>query len=156
MPAYKNALAFYNQSLNEELHLFNGKEDKGYPYQFDNGTPYFLTNNWSKGTLNYDGKVYENVSMLYDVASDEVLYLYFDNRSRIRLVKEKVAGFSIMAHNFIHITPDSLHSSSLAPGFYDELYYGANSLLAKRTKKLKLLSNHPVRKREFFTKITTI
>ncbi len=85
-PAYKNAVGFYNQSLNEELHLFNGKEDKGYAYRFDNGTPYFLTNDWSKGSLNYDGKVYENVSLLYDVVSDEVVYLYFDKISRIRLV----------------------------------------------------------------------
>ena len=55
LPAYKNAIAFYNQSLREELHLFNGKEEQAYPYQFSEGTPYFLSNKWSKGTLDYDG-----------------------------------------------------------------------------------------------------
>lgn len=136
-PAYKNAVALYNQSLTEELHVFNGREDKGYTQQFSVGTPYFLTDNWSKGTLKYDGKMYENVSLLYDVAKDEVVYLYFDNMSRIRLAKQKVSGFSIMGHDFIHIIPDSLHSSPVAPGFYDELHHGKTSLLAKRTKNIQ-------------------
>ncbi len=137
LPAYKNAVAFYNETLREELHLFNGKEDKVYPYQFTEGTPYFLTNKWSKGALKYDGKMYEDVSLLYDEARDQLVYLYFDNASAVRLIKDKVEGFSIMGHNFIHLTPDSLHSSSLAPGFYDELYRGNNSLLAKRTKNIQ-------------------
>ena len=134
--AYKNAIAFYNQSFREELHLFNGKEEQAYPYQFSEGTPYFLSNKWSKGTLDYDGKMYEDVSLLYDVVRDELIYLYFDNRSRIRLIKEKVSEFSIMGHNFINITPDSLFSSSIAPGFYDKLYQGKINLLVKRTKKI--------------------
>ncbi len=137
LPAYKNAVALYNQALKEELHLFNGREEKGYPYQFTEGIPYFLTNKWSKGTLNYDGKIYEDVSLLYDAARDELVYLYFNNASAVMLIKDRVEGFSIMGHNFIHITPDSLHSSSIAPGFYDELYYGNNSLLAKRTKNIQ-------------------
>lgn len=137
LPAYKNAVTFYNKTLKEELHLFNGKEDKGYAYQFTEGTPYFLTNKWSKGSLNYNGEIYEDVSLLYDAARDELVYLYFDNASAIRLIKDKVSGFSVMGHHFIHITPDSLHSSSIAPGFYDELYNGNNKLIAKRTKNIQ-------------------
>src|SRR3954468_14149899 len=74
--AYKSAVAFYSQSLTEELHLFKGREDKGYSKEFMEGTPYFLTENWSEGTLKYDGKVYENVSLLYDVAEDELKCQY--------------------------------------------------------------------------------
>ena len=136
-PDYKNAVTFYNHSLNEELHVFNGKEDKEYFYKFNEGTPYFITDKWTKGTLDYDGKLYENVSLLYDVLKDEVVYLYFDRISRIRLQKEKVYAFSISGHNFIHVTPDSLSSSSVAAGFYDLLYQGKIALLAKRTKNIQ-------------------
>lgn len=135
-PAYKNTVTYYNQSLSEELHLFNGKENKEYPNVFSTGTPYFISNNWSKGTMNYDGKMYENVSLLYDVVKDEVVNLYFNNISRVQLAKEKVLAFSIRDHNFIHITPDSLRAL-VAPGFYDELYHGKTSLLAKRTKNIQ-------------------
>lgn len=136
-PAYKNAVTFYNQSLHEELHIFNGKEDKGYLHKFDEGTPYFITNKWSKGNLNYDGKLYEDVSLLYDVVKDEVGYLYFNNLSEIILSKEKVSAFSVMGHHFVNVTPDSLRTSSIAAGFYDELYHGKTLLLAKRTKNIQ-------------------
>ena len=136
-PAYKNAVAFYSQSLGEELHMFNGREYKGYREQFSEGTPYFLTNKLSKGTLDYDGKMYENVSLLYDAAKDELICLYFDNASLMKLEKNRVAGFSIMGHHFIHIKSDSLQSSPLQSGFYDELYHGRNSLVAKRTKNIQ-------------------
>lgn len=136
-PDYKNAVAFYNQSLSEELHLFNGREYKGYADKFSTGTPYFLTDKWSKGTLHYEGKMYENVSLLYDVAKDELVYLYFDNASAVRLEKQRVSAFSIMNHNFIYIPSDSLHASSMTSGFYDELYHGNNSLIVKRTKNIQ-------------------
>ena len=42
-----------------------------------------------------------------------------------------------MGHRFINITPDSLFSSSIAPGFYDKLYHGKMDLFAKRTKKIE-------------------
>ncbi len=136
-PEYKNALAFYNQSLSEELHLFNGREYKGYTDKFSEGTPYFQSDKWSKGTLYYEGKMYENVSLLYDEVKDELVYLYFDNASSVRLGKERVSAFSIMSHNFINILSDSIHASSITPGFYDELYHGNNSLIAKRTKNIQ-------------------
>lgn len=136
-PGYKNAIAFYNGSLAEELHLYNGIEDKGYPYQFAEGTPYFITNNWSEGTLKYEGKWYENVPLLYDAAADEVVYLYFNKISRIKLIKEKVSEFSIQDHHFIQISSNSPAAKSIAPGFYDQLYAGKISLLAKRAKSIQ-------------------
>jgi hypothetical protein len=149
---YKNAIAFYNQSLSEELHLFNGRLDKGYPYSFEEGTPYFLTNSWSRGTVNYEGKKYENVSLLYDVTLDELVYLYFDKVSRIRLIKEKVSEFSLMDHSFIHLATGSLHGASLAPGFYDRLYYGKVSLLARRTKHIETTFRHSGAERKVYNK----
>lgn len=151
-PGYKNAVAFYNQSLSEELHLFNGREDKGYTQQFHSGTPYFISNKWSVGSVKYDGKLYENVSLLYDVARDEVVYLYFDKISRIQLAKEKVAAFSIMGHDFVHITQDSLRSASVVPGFYDQLYHGKVSLLARRTKNIQTFIQQSAEVNDVFSK----
>ncbi len=136
-PEYKNAVAFYNQSLSEELHLFNGREYKGYAEQFNEGTPYFLSDKWSKGTLHYEGKMYENVSLLYNVAKDELICLYIDKASAVLLDKQRVSAFSIMNHHFIHLPSDSLHTSSITPGFYDELYHSNNSLIARRTKNIQ-------------------
>src|SRR3954447_21073730 len=95
---YKNAVALYNTSIREELHLFNGRESNDYNHPFVQGTPYFITANWSKGRVEMEGKVYDTVSLLYDVVKDQLFFLYFNNISGVQLDKEKVAGFSIMGH----------------------------------------------------------
>lgn len=137
LPVFKNIVDFYNKSLSEQLHLYNGKEYKEYPYQFNEGHPYFLSGNWSKGTLSYDGKVYEEVPMLYDVVQDELVILHFDNRSKISLIKEKISAFSLLAHSFVNIQTKNINSSTITEGFYDLLYQGKTSLFAKRTKNIQ-------------------
>ena len=149
---YKSAVAFYNDTLHEELNVFNGREDKGYVYKFVEGTPYFITDSWAKGTLNYEGKPYADVSLLYDVFKDELVYLYLDKISRVRLSKEKVSGFFISGHHFIQLTPDSVRSSSLPAGFYDELYHSSVSLLVKRTKNIQSFIRQTTEEFKVFSK----
>ena len=149
---YKSAVTYYNNSLLEELHLFNGGESKDYTYSFSEGMPYFITNNWSAGNVNYDGKLYENVSILYDVVMDQLICLYFNKISRVTLLKEKVSGFSVLGHSFIHLKPEDLHSSSLTPGFYDQLYKGKISLFARRTKNIQTSFKQTGAERKVFSK----
>ncbi|MDP9230846.1 MAG: hypothetical protein M3O67_09280, partial [Bacteroidota bacterium] len=152
LPAFKSIVDFYNKSLSEQLHLYNGKEYKDYPYQFNEGHPYFLSNNWSKGTLNYDGEHYEEVPMLYDVVQDELVILHFDNRSKICLVKEKISSFSLLAHSFVNIQPKNINSSTITEGFYDLLYAGQVSLFAKRTKNIQTFYRQSVSEIKIFKK----
>lgn len=135
--SFAKAVDVYNASLAQELGLFNGRDDKEYAYNFDEGTPYFITNKWSTGTVDYDGKTYDNVSLLYDVARDELMFLYFDKISRVRLLKEKVAGFTLLGHSFINLMTDSSQTTYYLSGFYDRLYHGNVSLLVKRTKNIQ-------------------
>lgn len=152
LPAIKNIVDFYNKSLSEQLHLYNGKEYKDYPYQFNEGHPYFLSNNWSKGTLNYNGELYEEVPMLYDVVKDELVILHFDNRSKICLIKEKISAFSLLAHSFVNIQPKKINSSTITEGFYDLLYPGKTSLFAKRTKNIQTFYRQSVSEIKIFKK----
>lgn len=136
-PAFKNALAVYNNSFADQLHLFNGTEYRDYSRPFDEGQPYFVTNEWSKGMVNYDGNVYENVSILYNLVTDELIILNWKSTSKIQLIKEKVAGFSLANHTFLYITADSLFSTGMNEGFYDVLASGKTSLLVRRTKNIQ-------------------
>ncbi len=136
-PAFKNVMASYNNSFAGQLHLFNGKEYRDYRKPFEEGQPYFITNTWTKGTVDYDGNRYDNVSVLYNLVTDELIILNYNNISKIQLIKEKVAQFSMAGHSFINITPDSLFSSGLTPGFYDVLAAGKLSLLVRHTKNIQ-------------------
>lgn len=136
-PDVKNALVVYNASLANQLRLYNGKEYKEYQYSFELGQPFFFHSDWSKGTVMYDGGFYKDVSILYNIVTDQLIIQNHHNFSKIQLIKDKVASFSLLGHSFINIPRDSLLSTNLKPGYYDILSTGNITLLARRTKNIQ-------------------
>ena len=143
-PAENNVIKFYNAALSEQLHLYNGKEYKDYAMPFDEGSPYFINTGWSNGTVDYDGKNYKDVSLFYNVVNDDVIIADHNKALKILLIKEKVAGFSLLGHSFLNLSRDSLFSTDMHPGFYDVLATGKISLLARRTKSIKTTTKQKV------------
>lgn len=114
--------------------LYNGFNFYGYaPNFFETGFPFFQEQDWIKGYVDYDGIKYHQVSLKYDLLTDELIVQHFDGLSSINLVKSKVKDFNISGHRFIHLQQtDSL--LKIPSGFYEELYNKKLILLAKRTK----------------------
>lgn len=136
-PAVKNAIDYYNSVFAEQLHLYNGKEYVDYSRPFEEGQPYFLNSYWNKGTVTYSGNNYSDVSIKYDLVSDDVIILASNKIFKIRLLKENVARFSIAGHSFINLSRDSLTGTNMPQGFYDVLTDGTIKLLARRTKYIQ-------------------
>lgn len=143
-PAFKNAIAFSNNTFSKQLHLFNGEEVPDYHRLFTKGQPYFITNAWSKGTIIYEGISYEDVSILYDIITDDILILSHNNISRIRLIKEKISHFSFAGHSFVNLNANSFPATGLRAGFYDVLVTGKITLLAKRTKQVQPIAGQSI------------
>lgn len=137
LPAVKDLAADYNKTFVEQLHLYNGIQYREYHKPFDEGQPYFVQNSFSRGTVSYDGGFYENVSILYNLVTDQVIILGRNNIAEIQLLKDKVSAFSLQSHTFINMHPDTLLSTGMPEGFYDLLTTGKTSLLAKRTKNIQ-------------------
>jgi len=135
--AYDKAVAFYNASFGPELRIFNGKEYQEYRESFKEGHPYFVTNAFSKGTLHYEGSKYEDVSLLYNLVTDQLIILNAAGSAKIQLIKERVDSFSFPAHSFINIGTDSSLSEGLSSGFYEVLSTGKINLLARHTKNIQ-------------------
>ena len=72
--------------------------------------------------------------MLYDLLKDQVVVQHSNGFSKVGLVSEKVKEFTLLNHHFIRLEGDSLSGSPIIAGFYDELYTGKLSVLAKRIK----------------------
>lgn len=123
---------FY-KSVNENSHLFNGTEYIMYD-QHIKGNPYFL-DEMSPGSIFYDGTLYTNVPMLYEVAKGNVVVRQYNNGLLINLINERVDSFSVNNHTFLHITPDS-GNTVITNGFYDRIYNGKIALFVKRQKIL--------------------
>jgi len=136
-PALANAMALYNNAFATQLPIFNGREYPDYRRPFTKGQPYYITDKWSIGTVKYEGVTYTDVSIQYNIVTDQVVILHSNGVSKIQLIKGLVSAFSFLDHSFINIPRDSLVSTGMPPGFYDILTPGKLSLLARRTKNIQ-------------------
>ncbi|HEX6432136.1 MAG TPA: hypothetical protein VF008_30805, partial [Niastella sp.] len=132
-PTIVKAGDVYNPFIYKQSRLYNGIEHLGYSIRIK-GHAYFLEKELQAGSIVYDELEFVNVPMLYDLLKDQVVVLHSNGFSRVGLVSEKVKEFTLLNHHFIRLEADSLAGRLIFTGFYDELYTGKLSVLAKRIK----------------------
>ncbi len=132
--ALKHVREIYSGSLSEQSGIYRGIDYIGYPYPIKKGEQFFLTGEERKGEIRYDGMLYKNIPMWYDIARNEVIVGYADNSSKISLHNEKISDFLIENHRFINIQGDTAIKYDLKEGFYDQIYKGKSEILVKRAK----------------------
>ena len=135
--AIDNTIAFYHQSIGSQSGIYNGFQYYRYPGFINSGHPFYFADSLTKGSVYYDGVFYENVSLLYDEVTDELLTTDFRGDNLVQLVKLKVDSFTINDFLFIKIVV----SQSLFPGYYRQLYSGETSALAKEVKTIAKTTN---------------
>lgn len=127
----------YREKLAEQSTLYLGRVYTG----FDNritGHAFFLSGEWLPASILYDGVLYENVDLLFDIVREEVVVRHPNGFAKIKLLNERISWFSFSDHTFIRLQePDSANGSFPEAGIYQELYEGDLSVLAKRKKHLK-------------------
>lgn len=133
--AGKKAIDLYHRALGNQAHIFNGSEYVDYE-QKKEGHQYFLTNQWTYGTITYGGLEYTNIPMLYNLETDDVIIGQFSEAGRfnqIKLNRQQVSGFTLSGNRFVHLRKHSAPEH----GFYQELYAGHVQVLARRRKEYK-------------------
>jgi hypothetical protein len=106
----KNDSLFYNFSIDfvkqnytgavkESLPIYNGGEYIKYIPR-TKGHPYFYSDSFVKGNIFYQGVLYENVSMQYDLVYDKVLLRNYPGDFIMTLGSEKIKYFIIANHIF--------------------------------------------------------
>ena len=126
----------YFGELKSEAPIYNGKMYHPVSNLDEGGHALFLSNQYTKGTLVYNANVYHDVNLMYDLVRDELVLLNFDQVGGIVVWPDCVDAFSLHQHTFIHIGRDSVAKKGITPGYYDLLYKGKTSLLAKRIKTI--------------------
>ena len=101
------------------------------------GNPFFLKEGLVPGKILYDGTLYENIPIAYDMLKEVLVTKSFSKSTDISLVGERVAYFSIDSHDFVRLVKDSTQSNLPNTGFYERLYLGDISVFEKREKKIK-------------------
>jgi len=131
----KNAIHLYDVYTDGNAPIFNGPEYIYYLFKME-GDPYFIKGAFSKGWIGYRGRVYNPVSMFYDIQRDQLVILNADSLSNIVMLNQFVDSFYLSGHTFISLKED--HKQNLfTTGFYDLLYNGHIQLLARRIKTME-------------------
>lgn len=130
--AYNNAVSLFHKYTDKQARLYNGFLHLGYSHKIE-GTAYYPDNGWHRGSLIYDGIYFADVNMMYDVYKDELVIQHF-HRLMMVLHGEKIKEFTNDVGKFVRVERDSLRNVPLTSGFYQELYKGKVTLLARRVK----------------------
>jgi hypothetical protein len=130
--AIANGITFYENSLNSNFIIHNGAEYIE-PTRTNEAHPFFESEDWVDGTVDYEGSHFKNVSLLYDITSDKVV-AESSGSMPILLVHEKLLKFTIGDHAFIKLKSRDFASSLPLDGFYELIYDGMTRVVALHQK----------------------
>src|SRR6187551_3147751 len=85
----QNAIDLYDHFSADNAPVYNGIEYIYYTFKME-GDPYFITGDFSNGWVNYLGRKYDSLPLIYDVARNQLVILSPDKASRIVLQNEFV------------------------------------------------------------------
>jgi hypothetical protein len=139
---------YYRQKGNEAA-IYNGTLYYANSSEIE-GNAYFNSGDWLRGDVDYDGIIYKNIFLKYDIVKDELIVTPNEtNGVPICLFGPRVKRFSFSGYTFIRVDNSSTGTNSTA-GFYQQLIQGKVSALAKTTKTIseKIVDNKVARKFE--------
>lgn len=124
-------VALYEKKLAGSQQLFNGTEYKMHRSR-SGEHPFFLSDKYIVGSLNYDGVRYEAVPMYFDIAKDQLVTPYYYDGTWMAFISQLVTEFELQGHRLRYFREgfDGLS----APGFLEVLYEGKLKLYVKHSK----------------------
>lgn len=125
--------------------LYSGPEylDYAKAYHARTGHQYFLSSEKQPGSVVYNQHTFSNIVLSYDVVLDQVVVSPPQSPLTLRLINEKVMGFTIGSHRFTRLVADSASRSVVRTGYYEVLLDSTVQVLARRSKRKQERINQP-------------
>jgi hypothetical protein len=147
--AIQNLIGIYYQSLGSQAELYDAPVYERHIPGFTDGHPFFYSDTFSVGTIGYNGLVYKEVPILYDIVRDELI-----TRSptgfALALIKPKVDSFSFNGHSYVKLKNDT--SEAATQSYYEKLSSGNIQLVAKRTKTVQVTNGITAVERRIYSR----
>jgi hypothetical protein len=125
-----NTIEYFKNTIGTNSFLYTGKEYTGYNLAIK-GTPYFETDTLQKGDIFYDGHLYKNIPMLYDIVRQVIVIDRYHTNPRISLLSEKIKYFTFDGHKFENARAENGNA------FFDVLSDGTVAVWARRIKIIR-------------------
>jgi hypothetical protein len=137
--SYQSALAntrtIYDKQVGDQSPLYNGSQYVSYGFVFKAGSPYYMSDQFSNGSVVYDGILFSNLPLLYEDLR-EFLVTKKDGYL-LQLINARISSFDISGHQFIRLIADSSNRGIPKTGFYEILYSGRSAVLKKTSKDIQ-------------------
>ena len=105
-----------------------------FEYKFQNGSPFFLSENPLPGSVVYDSVYYPDLSVLFDDYRQYLVIL--DQNFKLKLINEKVSSFQMGDHHFVQF-PENKDNGLPYSGYYEVIYSGRSRVLKRIVKKYR-------------------
>lgn len=125
----------YQAHFGKTLLLYSGAEYIR-PFPLIKDHPFLEKNSMQKGTVYFDGVLYPDVMLAYDIVSQQLITTGFQNIN-LTLVPQKIGYFYLADRLFIPIRSDSMTDTKRINGFCEVLYNNELLVLAHYQKAPK-------------------
>lgn len=129
----------YMASIGAGANLYNGTEYTA-SYTQVKGSPFWNDEGFVPGTISYNGVVYKDIPIAYDLVTNE-LVIKTPQQLSIKLDAAKVDFFLLSNHLFVRSRADEASKNMLPEDFYELLYNGNIKVFVKRKKQLERAFN---------------
>jgi hypothetical protein len=135
---YKESISslhrIYLSEIGDNAQIYHGSEYIRYGLKA-NGFPYYESDSMLTGSVNYQGNIYTDMNLFYNLVTDEIIIHDYQHNAFITLPHGKVGFFTIGSHEFIELV--NKQSVGLrVDGFYEQLFSGEPGLFVRREKRL--------------------
>ena len=122
----------YNKKFQGSSNLYSGSQYIEQNYA-QSGSPFFLSDTLTNGWISYDGHLYSNVPLQWDVFQNYIITLSLKENTKLILREELIDSFYFSGHLIKKMEVDKEHNL-LRAGLYDVLYDGKTSVIVMRKK----------------------
>jgi|GEM_PF-1336527 len=148
--AVKNTIRVYENYL-EGQQLFYSGSLYSEPARTNQTHAFFLNNEWMPESITFDGQLFRNVPVMYDITSDELITESVTGNPQI-LPRDRISNFSLMGRYFEKIRNSDYESSLPRSGFFEVLYDGKTKVICLRQKFVQEKMEHNKIERDFYEK----
>ncbi|MBS7229834.1 hypothetical protein KHA90_02255 [Flavobacterium psychroterrae] len=137
----------------ESLDFENGPAHLNFDKTVNNNNRYYISENFKKGSINYNGQDYFDLLLNYDTYNDEIVLKPYgeSNTTKINIIKENVNYFKIGNEKFIKL--ETLNIPNFKKGYYEEVLIGNDiTVFVKYYKEKKKINKDEIDLVEFIPK----
>lgn len=130
---YTAAVQQYHATVFPEPGLYRGPQYADYDFTIQKGQPFFGADSLRIGSVWYNGVLYKDRLMAFDIVKDQLVVAGPANIYKIALLMDLVDSFRLDGQQFIRVR-DSAAPAAMRKGYFDRIYQGRLELEKRDTK----------------------